>query len=109
VTLLARSGLARGQDVGSESEGFVPAGYRDALVADRRTVGNRHPGDDLILGLSHAALRAAGVRAGDLLVVSEGGAQTIAVRCRSSCRVAHVADGPRIAHIEGHVVFSSVL
>ncbi|MGA9856853.1 MAG: hypothetical protein WBQ18_03270 [Solirubrobacteraceae bacterium] len=109
ATLLARSRLARGQDVGSESEGFVPAGYRDALVADRRTVGNRHPGDDLILGLSHTALRAAGVRAGDLLVVSEGGAQTIAVRCRSSCRVAHIADGPRIAHIEGHVVFSRVL
>lgn len=107
TTSLAPSGLPHGQDVGVESAGFVPARFTDALVADRRTRANRHPGDDLILGLSHAALTSAGVRAGDLLVVSEGGAQTVAVRCTAqTCQVRHVADGPPIAHIEGHVVFS---
>jgi hypothetical protein len=107
ATMLAASGLPHGQDVGVESEGFVPARFTDALVADRHTRANRHPGDDLILRLSHAALTSAAVRAGDLLVVSEGGAQTVAVRCTAqACQVRHVADGPPIAHIEGHVVFS---
>jgi hypothetical protein len=105
--VVGQSGLPHGQDVGVESEGFVPAHFTEALVADRRTPGNRHPGDDLILGLSRTALSGAGVRSGDLLVVTEGGARTIAVRCgMGGCRVRHVADGPRIAHIEGHVVFS---
>ena len=103
------SGLAHGQDIGVESEGFVPASFRDALVADRRTARNRHPGDDLILALSRSALAAAGVRPGDLLVVSEGGAETIDVRCAASCRVTDIAHGPRIAHIEGHVVFSGTI
>ena len=106
--LVARSGLPHGQDVGVESEGFVPAHFAAALVSDRRTRRNRHPGDDLILGLSHASLTAARVRPGDLLVVSEGGAQTIAVACTTGgCTVRHVANGPRIAHVEGHVVFSA--
>jgi hypothetical protein len=108
VQVVARSGLAHGQDVGVESLGFVPARFIDALVADRGTPGNPHPGDNLILGLSHAALSGAGVRPGDVLAVTEGGAQTIAVRCGGvgACTVRHVADGPPIAHIEGHVVFS---
>lgn len=104
--LLARSALPHGQDVGVESEGFVPARFQAALVADRGTRGNRHPGDDLILGIDHASLTGAGVRTGDLLVVSEGGARTIAVSCQTSCRVIKVGDGPPGAHIEGHVVFS---
>ncbi|MFL5863248.1 MAG: hypothetical protein ACJ780_21155 [Solirubrobacteraceae bacterium] len=107
ATIVAQSGLPHGQDIGVESEGFVPARFTDALVGDRRTHGNRHPGDDLVLGLSRAALTAAGIRPGDLLVVGEGGAETIVVRCNAhGCRVRHVAVGPRIAHIEGHVVFS---
>jgi hypothetical protein len=107
ASVVAQSGLPHGQDVGVESEGFVPARFGDALVADRRTRRNRHPGDDLILRLSHAELASAGVARGDLLAVSEGGAQTIAVRCAGrTCRVRHVADGPAVAHIEGHVVFS---
>lgn len=106
TSVIASSGLPHGQDVGVESEGFVPASFTDALVADRRTLRNRHPGDDLILSLSRAALVGAGVRAGDMLAVSEGGAQTIDVSCRASaCGVRHIADGPPIAHIEGHVVF----
>jgi hypothetical protein len=104
-TLLARSGLPHGPDIGVESLGFVPMSYREALVADRGTPGNPHPGDDVILGLSHLALAAAGVRAGELLAVSEGGAQTIAVRCARTCSVRVVATGPTDAHVEGHVVF----
>jgi hypothetical protein len=104
---VAQSGLPSGQDIGVESEGFVPARFQDALVADRRTRRNRHPGDDLVLGLSRASLAVAGVHPGDLLAVAEGGAGTIAVTCTTSCRVRHVADGPRIAHVEGHVVFSA--
>jgi hypothetical protein len=106
-TLVAQSGLPHGQDIGVESEGFVPARFKDALVADRLTRRNRHPGDDLVLGISRPALAAAGVRPGDLLAVTEGGARTIAVTCTKSCRVRAVADGPSEAHIEGHVVFSA--
>jgi hypothetical protein len=105
-TLVSSSGLRHGQDVGVESLGFVPSRFAAALVADRRTRRNRHPGDDVILRLRRTELAAAGVRAGDLLAVTEGGANTIAVRCAARCRVRHVADGPAIAHIEGHVVFS---
>ncbi len=106
AVLIANSGLAHGQDVGAESEGFVPARFTAALVADRGTPHNRHPGDDEILALPRRSLLDAGVTAGDLLVVDEGAAGTIAVTCRSSCRVRHVADGPIRAHIEGHIVFS---
>ena len=108
ASVVALSGLPHGQDVGVESEGFVPARFADALVADRRTLRNRHPGDDLILGLSRTTLAGAGVRPGDLLAVTEGGAETVAITCgaAAACRVRHVADGPRIAHVEGHVVFS---
>jgi hypothetical protein len=108
-SLLADSGLARGGDIGVESAGFVPAGWRgssSALVADRRTPGNPHPGDDAVLRIDGASLIASGVRPGDLLVATEGGAQTDAIRCNAvACRVRHVADGPPIAHLEGHIVF----
>jgi hypothetical protein len=107
--LLADAGLPHGGDVGVESEGFVPArpaaGW-SALVADRLTPGNPHPGDDVILRIGAAALAAAGVRAGELLVATEGGAHTDAVRCAASCSVRHVADGPAVAHLEGHIVFT---
>jgi hypothetical protein len=105
--LVADSRLPHGQDIGVESEGFVgPGALKDALVADRLTPGNRHPGDDVVLRLRAAVLRAAGVRAGDLLVAGEGGAATDAIRCsRAGCRVRHVADGPAVAHLEGHIAF----
>jgi hypothetical protein len=106
TSLIANSGLAHGQDIGAESEGFVPARYADALVSDRGTPHNPHPGDNEILALPRRALQSAGVAAGDLLVVDEGGAGTVAITCRSSCRVRHLANGPSKAHIEGHVVFS---
>jgi hypothetical protein len=105
ATLILHSPLRHGQDIGIESEGFVPAHFRYALVADRLTPKNRHPGDDVILNLGAEALHRAGVGPGQLLVVNEGGADTIAVSCTTSCRAREVATGPPEAHIEGHVVF----
>ena len=107
---LARSGLPAGGDIGVESLGFAPAGLANtvALVADRAVPGNPHPGTDTVLGVSGAALRRAGVRPGDLLAVTEGGALTIAVRCgRRACSVRRVAHGPAVAHAEGHIVFAA--
>lgn len=103
--LVAQSGLPHGGDTGVESEAFLPArGRFEALLADRLTPGNRHPGDDAVLRVGSAALLAAGARPGDLLDATEGGAQTVAVRCDATgCVVRHVADGPRIAHGEGHI------
>lgn len=106
--LLARSGLQHGGDIGVESEGFVPGGTQDALLADRFTPGNRHPGDDVVLRIRASALATAGVRPGDLLVATEGGALTDDVRCDSrGCRVRLVATGPAVAHAEGHIAFRS--
>jgi hypothetical protein len=107
-TLVANSGLPHGGDIGVESEAFVPPdrGAR-AVLADRFTPGNRHPGDDVLLQLTSSALRAAGVQPGDLLVATEGGARTDAIRCGpSACTVTHVADGPPEAHAEGHIAFA---
>jgi hypothetical protein len=104
--LVANSGLPHGQDTGVESESFVPTGQKDALIADRLTPGNPHPGDDVILRIRASALRAAGVRPGDLLVTTEGGALTDAIRCTArACAVRYVAAGPAIAHGEGHIAF----
>jgi hypothetical protein len=108
--LIGASGLPHGQDIGVESAGFVPSGrHYEALLADRLTPGNPHPGDDVVLGISRSALTRAGVRAGDLLVAGEGAAATVAVRCGASgCRIRHVADGPPVAHAEGHIAFIAV-
>lgn len=108
VVILATSGRPAGGDIGVESAGFVPAAAGAvAYLADRVSPGNKHPGDDAILRLPAAGLAQAGIRAGDLLVATEGGAQTIDVRCTATCTVRYVAAGPAIAHAEGHIVFSS--
>ena len=109
ASLVAVSGLPAGGDTGVESAGFVPRRFDSrwsALLADRSTPGNPHPGDDAILAVSGRSLLRAGVRGGDLLVATEGGAQTVAVRCRTRCSVRHVADGPPAAHGEGHIAFT---
>lgn len=105
--LVAASGLPSGGDIGVESAGFVPANSRvQALVSDRLTPGNPHPGDNLLLRIPDFRLAAAGVRPGDLLVATEGAALTDAVRCgRAGCSVRYVANGPPKAHIEGHIGF----
>jgi hypothetical protein len=102
--LVAASGLPHGQDTGVESEAFVRPGRFYALLADRLTPRNPHPGDNVLLRVSSAALSAAGARPGDLLDATEGGARTVAVRCGGGgCAVLRVADGPAIAHAEGHI------
>jgi hypothetical protein len=103
--LVANSGLPHGGDTGVESEAFLPAGRRYyALLADRLTPHNRHPGDNVLLRLSAAALASAGARPGDLLVASEGGANTDAVSCAGGgCTVTRVAAGPPETHGEGHI------
>ncbi len=103
--LVAHSHLPHGGDTGVESEAFLPTRRRyDALLADRLTPGNPHPGDNVLLRLTSAALAAAGARPGDLLVATEGGAKTDAVHCSArGCGVRHVADGPAVAHGEGHI------
>jgi hypothetical protein len=106
--LVADSGLPHGGDIGVESEAFIPAGRRlDALLADRRTPGNAHPGDDFVLRIRASALRAVGTQAGNLLVATEGGALTDAINCTAAgCAVRLVAAGPTIAHAEGHIAFA---
>lgn len=72
--LVVNSGLPSGPDTGVESEVFLPTSGRfDALLADRLTPGNPHPGDDVLLHVRSAALFAAGAQPGDLLVATEGG------------------------------------
>ena len=107
ITLLAQPGLPAGSDIGVESAGFVPPRAAAAYLADRFSARNKHPGDNAILRLSAADLSRAGIRAGDLLVATEGGARTIDVRCAVTCTVRYVAAGPAIAHAEGHIVFAS--
>ena len=109
AALLVSSGLPAGGDIGVESAGFVPSGFTSgwtAYLADRYSGrANKHPGDDSLLRLTGAQLVRAGVRPGDLLVAAEGGALTIEVRCTAHCAVRYIADGPAIAHGEGHVAF----
>jgi hypothetical protein len=107
VITLVRSGLPAGGDIGVESIGFVPQRAAAAYLADRFSAGNKHPGDNAILRLSAAELAQAEIRAGDLLVATEGGAKTIDIRCTAACTVRYVAAGPAIAHAEGHIVFAS--
>ncbi|MCU1492167.1 MAG: hypothetical protein JWM85_3572 [Acidimicrobiaceae bacterium] len=110
TTLVARSLLPSGPDIGVESAGFVPNSFGRrgmAFLADRFSRGNAHPGTDNLLRLPGSELIKAGVRPGDLLVASEGGAQTIVVRCSKTCTVQHIADGPAIAHAEGHIAFAT--
>jgi hypothetical protein len=107
---LAVSNLPSGGDIGVESAGFVPPGFGPSwagYLADRYSgQANKHPGDDSLLKLTGAQLTNAGVRPGDLVVAAEGGALTIDVRCASAgCTVRYIANGPPIAHAEGHVAF----
>ena len=88
----------------------MPPGRRArdaAYLADRYSAGNKHPGTNSILRLPGAELTRAGIHAGELIVTSEGGAQTIVINCSATtCAVRHIADGPAAAHVEGHIVFA---
>jgi hypothetical protein len=111
VVPLAVSGLPHGGDVGVESAGFVPPGFGEqdaALLADRVSPGNKHPGTNSILRLAGSELIKAGVRPGDLLVATEGSARTIVVHCAHSCTVRYIAIGVTISHGEGHIAFTRI-
>jgi hypothetical protein len=106
VRTVAESGLPVGGDIGVESAGFVPPGFSrggSAYYADRATARNAHPGADSVLRLDASVLTHAGVRDGDMLVATEGGAALIAVHCAASCQVTQVVGAPTAAHGEGHV------
>ena len=121
ATTITDSGLPAGGDLGVESTGFVPPDFgptSTAYLADLGVPGNRHPGTDHVLTLTGAALLGAGVRPGDLLVATEGGAATIDVSCApvglgpaagtgAACETRRVATGPTVTHAEGHILFSS--
>jgi hypothetical protein len=111
VRIVAKSGLPHGGDIGVESEGFDPAGLTGrsaAYLADRSVPGNLHPGTNSVLELTGADLLRAGVKPGDLIVATEGGAETLDVRCHQSCLVRHIAAGPTATHAEGHIVFAPI-
>jgi hypothetical protein len=108
-TLVVKSGLPTGGDIGVEGVGFVPPGFSaggTVFYADRSTPGNPHPGTDSLLGLSAAAVSGAGVHEGDLLAVTEGGATMIGVHCDTTCSVLPVVSAPTRAHGEGHLAFT---
>ena len=107
VITLGQPALPAGGDIGVESTGFVPQRAAAAYLADRFSAGNKHPGDNAILQLSAAQLAQAGIRVGDLLIATEGGAKTIDIRCTAACTIRYVAAGPSIAHAEGHIAFAS--
>lgn len=105
---LVASGLPAGGDIGVESVGFATAGDRfTAYVADRGTPGNPHPGTDSLLRLTSDALASAGVRAGDLLVATEGGATVQQIRCAATCTAKVIATGPEVAHAEGRLLVTA--
>jgi hypothetical protein len=112
VTTLATPSLPTGADIGVESLGFVPRLKPNgaAFLADHGVPGAPHPGTDSLLRLTAAQLKSAGVGAGDLLVATEGGAETVVVRCRrrKPCSVRRIGQGPSVAHAEGHIAFLGV-
>jgi hypothetical protein len=108
VRLVAESGLPAGGDIGVESVGFVPPklGRRGAAyLADLGAAGSPTSGSDSLLILTATDLSRANLHPGELIVATEAGAKTIAVRCARLCRVRQVADGPTVAHAEGHITF----
>jgi hypothetical protein len=110
ASLVARSGLPKGGDIGVESVAFVPPGFSKGgtiFYADRATPGSPHPGTDSLLKMPAAEVTPAGVHEGDLFAVTEGGATAIDVSCISSCSVVPILTQATRAHGEGHVMFTA--
>jgi hypothetical protein len=106
--LVVESGLPAGGDIGVEAVGFVPRmlGRRGtAYLADLESPGSPTGGSDSLLVLPAATVSRARLQAGELVVATEAGAKTLAVRCRRVCTTRRVADGPATAHAEGHITF----
>jgi hypothetical protein len=108
VSLVAESGLPAGGDVGVEAVGFVPpklGRHGAAYLADMGSPGSPTSGSDSLLILAGTGLSRANLHPGELIVATEAGAKTLAVRCRRLCTVRRVADGPTVTHPEGHITF----
>jgi hypothetical protein len=92
--------VRRGADLGVESLGFAPSGARAAYLADLGAPGSPTEGTESLLVLRRA------FAAGTLVVATEGGATTLAVRCSRVCTSRQIAQGPKATHAEGHIVFA---
>jgi hypothetical protein len=104
---VAASGLPKGADIGVEAVGFVPHGWHGSLYyADRITKGNPHPGTDNLLALTSDSIAGLGIKEGDLLSATEGGATLIDVRCTTTCTVLPIITAATKAHGEGHLIFT---
>jgi hypothetical protein len=100
-----------GGDIGVESVGFVPPGFDRrgaAYLADLLAPGAPTEGTDSLLTIRGRELVRAGVRAGDLLVATEGGAITFRVRCRQRCTVRRIGRSAVPTHGEGHLTVVAV-
>jgi len=107
TSLVANSGAPAGQDTGVEGAAFVPSGFLaagTAYTADRATANNPHPGTDTLLRLQGAAFAAAGVREGDLLLVTEASDRIVDVHCAPDCAAQTIGMGQPVAHGEGHLL-----
>jgi hypothetical protein len=105
--VVVESRLPAGGDIGVEAVGFVPPGIgrrSTAYLADLGSPGSPTSGSDSLLVLPAAVVRNQ-LHAGELVVATEAGAKTLAVRCRRVCTIRRVADGPATAHAEGHITF----
>jgi hypothetical protein len=108
VTLVAQSGLPAGGDIGTEAVGFVPpklGRHGAAYLADLGSPGSPTSGANSLLILAGRGLSRANLHPGELIVATEAGAKTLAVRCGRLCTVRRVADGPAVTHAEGHITF----
>jgi hypothetical protein len=99
--------IPSGHDIGVESLAFVPRlkPKGAAFLSDHGLQVAPYVGTDSILRMTAAQLRSAGVRAGDLLVATEGSALTSDIRCGTGCTVRSIGSGPFITHSEGHIAF----
>jgi hypothetical protein len=110
VRVVAHPVLAVGGDIGVESVGFVPRRFTrsgSAYFADLHAPGSPTQGTDNILALSGVKLMRARVRAGDLVVATEAGGVTVAVRCSRTCVVRRIARASDATHGEGHIAFAA--
>jgi hypothetical protein len=108
VSLVAESGLPAGGDIGIEALGFVPpklGRHGAAYLADMGAPGSPTSGSDSLLILAGTGLSRANLHSGEVIVATEAGAKTLAVRCARLCRVRRVAEGPAVTHAEGHITF----
>jgi hypothetical protein len=108
VRLVAESGLPAGGDIGTEAVGFVPPKldrHFAAYLADLGSPGSPTGGSDSLLILTGTDMSRANLHPGELIVATEAGAKTLAVRCARRCTVHRVADGPAVTHAEGHITF----